>query len=163
VELRDCAHILEPFNGTGAISSALRAVGHRVLTNDLSLVRPADLHLDALQPEFYTTVARQLAAPIDAIVTSPWFAVLDIVLPLLVAAARVVVCVHVPGHYVSSGVEPRHQYLRQLQREGRLLVLFGLPRAATGWRCAWLVIFRSAALKRQLLKSGWRHGGLALC
>lgn len=163
VELRDCAHILEPFNGTGAISSALRAVGHRVLTNDLSLARPADLHLDALQPGFYTTVARQLAAPIDAIVTSPWFAVLDIVLPLLVAAARVVVCVHVPGHYVSSGVEPRHQYLRQLQREGRLLVLFGLPRAATGWRCAWLVIFRSAALKRQLLKSGWRHGGLALC
>jgi hypothetical protein len=81
---------------------------------------------------------------------------------LIVAAARVVACIHVPGHYISNGVEPRHAYLRQLQREGRLLVLFGLPRAATGWRCAWLIVFKSAAVKQRIMKAGWREGGLCL-
>jgi hypothetical protein len=31
-----------------------------------------------------------------------WFAVLDINLPLIVAAAQIVACVHVPGHYLSN-------------------------------------------------------------
>ena len=53
VELRECRHVLEPFNGTGAISAALRAVGHRVvITNDLSAGQAADMHEDALQPGF---------------------------------------------------------------------------------------------------------------
>ena len=76
-------------------------------------------------------------------------------LPLLVAAAKFVVCVHVPGHYVSSGLEPRYAFLRELQRQGRLAVLFGMPRGPMGWRCAWLVVFRSAALKARLLRPGW--------
>jgi hypothetical protein len=85
---------------------------------------------------------------------------LDIALPLIVAAAQVVACVHVPGHYLSSGVQPRYAYLRQLQQEGRLVILFGLLRAATGWRCAWLLAFRSAALKQRLLRPGLRTAGL---
>jgi hypothetical protein len=78
---------------------------------------------------------------------------------LVAAVAQVVACVHVPGHYLSSGV-PRYAYLRKLEQEGRLVILFGLPRAATGRRCAWLLVFRSAALKQRLLRPGLRTVGL---
>jgi hypothetical protein len=61
------------------------------------------------------------------VVCSPWFSVLDVALPLAVAASRSVVCMHVPGHYVASGLEPRYTYLRELQRQGR-----------AGWLCCWV-------------------------
>ena len=112
---------------------------------------------DAVQPALLDPSGRGVGSPVDAVVSSPWFTVLDIALPLLVAAARTVVCLHVPGHYVSSGVMPRYAYLQELQRQGRLVVLFGVPRAAMGWRCAWLVVFRNAAVKRALLRPGWKE------
>jgi hypothetical protein len=155
VDLSDCKHVLEPFNGSGGISAALRAAGLTcVRTNDLASSRAADMHEDALQPGFYQQYAQRYGRP-DVIVTSPWFAVLDLALPLIVDAVKVVACVHVPGHYISSGLGPRYSYLRSLQRAGRLVVLFGVPRGPLGWRCAWLVVFRSAALRTQLMRAGW--------
>jgi hypothetical protein len=50
--------------------------------------RPADSHADALQPGFYRRYAQKFGAP-SVIVTSPWFSVLDIALPLLVEAVTV--------------------------------------------------------------------------
>jgi len=150
--------VVDPFNGTGAIAAALKGAGcSRVLTNDICDLRAADMHVDALQPAFSDHAGQRLGRPVDAVVSSPWFTVLDIALPLLVAAAQTVVCLHVPGHYVSSGVMPRYAYLQELQRQGRLVVLFGVPRAAMGWRCAWLVVFRNAAVKRALLRPGWKE------
>ena len=71
VDLGDCRHALEPFNGTGAISAALRAAGlAQVRTNDLASSRPADLHEDALQPGFYRRYAQKFGAP-SVIVPSP--------------------------------------------------------------------------------------------
>jgi hypothetical protein len=158
VNLIECQSVVEPFNGTGAIAAALKGAGcSTVLTNDLCDLRAADMHVDALQPAFLNHAGQRLGCPVDAVVSSPWFTVLDIALPLLVAAARTVVCLHVPGHYVSSGVMPRYAYLQELQRQGRLVVLFGVPRAAMGWRCAWLVVFRNAAVKRALLRPGWKE------
>jgi hypothetical protein len=93
--------VLEPFIGTGTISAALRAAGSaRVSTNDLSSLRPADTHLDALQRQSYSDISSLTGAPVDAIVTSPWFTVLDVAVPVMVEAASVVTCVHVPGHYL---------------------------------------------------------------
>ena len=61
VDPGDCQHALEPFNGTGVISAALRAAGvAQVRTNDLASGRPADLHEDALQPCFYRRYAKKL-------------------------------------------------------------------------------------------------------
>jgi hypothetical protein len=158
VLLQQCQLVLEPFAGAGTITRVLCAAGcPRVFANDLSVLHPADAHLDACQPASYAALERLAGAPIDAIVTSPWFSVLDVALPLLVDAARVVACVHVPGHYLSSGPLPRFAYLQSLQRQGRLLILYGLPRGPTGWRCAWLVVFRSAAIKRALLLPGFRR------
>ena len=158
VDLRDCRRVADPFSGTGAIASELRQAGlSQVLSNDLSRVRSADSHEDALQPGFYQALSQRQGG-LDAVVTSPWFSVLDVALPLAVAASRVVACVHVPGHYLASGLEPRYAYLRSLQQQGRLVVLFGLPRGPLGWRCAWLVVFRSSALRAKLMRPGWARG-----
>ncbi len=133
VDLGDCRHALEPFNGMGAISAALRAAGlAQVRTNDLASSRPSDLHEDASQPGFYRRCAQKFGAP-SVIVTSPWFSVLDIALPVIVESATVVACIHVPGHYLASELGPRYAYLRRLQQCGRLVVLFGLPRGPLGW------------------------------
>ena len=115
------------------------------------------------QPGFYRELERLVRAPVDAVVTSPWFPLLDVVLPLLASAVWMVACVHVPGHYLFSGVGPRYAYLRRLQREGRLVVLDGVPRGVLGWRCAWLLIFSSAAARSALLSPGVRaQDGLVL-
>ena len=70
---------------------------------------------------------------------------------------QVAACIHVPGHYIASGLGPRYDYLRQLHQLGRVAVLFGLPRGPMGWRCAWIVVFRSAALRTRLLRHGWQE------
>ena len=66
-----------------------------VLDNDLNPNRAADLHMDVLQPAFHAYAATLCAT--DAVVANPWFTVLDLALPLAIAAARMVACVHVPG------------------------------------------------------------------
>jgi hypothetical protein len=44
-----------------------------------------------------------------------------------------------------------------------LVVLFGAPHRDMGWHCAWLLVFKSAAVKRALLLPGWqRMHGLTL-
>jgi hypothetical protein len=64
-------HALEPFNGTGVISAALRAAGvAQACTNDLASSRPADLHEDALQPCFYRSMTpSHLRTKYDAVGT----------------------------------------------------------------------------------------------
>jgi hypothetical protein len=64
--------------------------------------------------------------------------------------------------YVTSGLDPSYTYLRELQQQGRLAVLLGLP-SGLGWRCAWVVVLRGAALKVQLIKSGWRDADGLVC
>jgi hypothetical protein len=130
-----------------------------VVTNDVSVLHDADTHLDALLPATYPEIQRLTRAPVDAIVTSPWFATLDIALPFNGAGSQcgdLRACAW-PLPYLSSGLLPRYLYLRELQRQGRLLVLFGLPRGVLagvvpGWwysavqeccrqaghACAWL-------------------------
>jgi hypothetical protein len=48
VLLQQCQLVLEPFAGAGTITRVLRAAGcPRVFANDLSVLHPADAHLDA--------------------------------------------------------------------------------------------------------------------
>jgi hypothetical protein len=70
VDLADCKHVLEPFNSIGTLSAALHECGvQKVTTNDLAVVRPADMHADALQPEFYQKCAEAHGA-IDVVATT---------------------------------------------------------------------------------------------
>jgi hypothetical protein len=102
-------------------------MGYKVSQNDLDpRWSQVDTHLDALQPAFHRARRAQV------IVTSPPFGVLDIAAPLLVLAATVVACIHVPGHWLSSATKPRQQWLWQLCQQNRVHIIMGLERGPMG-------------------------------
>ncbi|KAK3258951.1 hypothetical protein CYMTET_32028 [Cymbomonas tetramitiformis] len=68
----------------------------------------------------------------DAMVTSPWFAVLDLAFPLAVMFSRVVTWVHVPSHYMTDMAEHRAAYFRKLARAGRLHAIGHLEHGPIG-------------------------------
>ena len=155
LELLDFSQIgtvVDPWAGTGTIKAELNRHGIPVVSNDLNFAYAADMHEDALQPVFYQRVSQ--LAPIDVVVTSPWFAILDLALPLVVAAARMLCCVHVPGHYLTDAHPMRTRYLTGLMKEGRVHVLWNLPKGPMGRRCGWLLVFADACTKQLLMKAG---------
>jgi hypothetical protein len=121
----------------------------------------AETHLNALLPDFYIRLKTAGHMP-DAVVMSPWFAVLDIALPLAVRFALSVVCAHVPGHYLTDATAPRLNWLRSLKEEGRLATILGLPKGPMGRRCVWLLIFRDAFVKSRLLRTPFGSTSLIL-
>jgi hypothetical protein len=142
--------VLDPWAGTGRVKEVLHPRGACVLDNDLDASTPAALHADALQPTFYTCISQ--TRTIDAVVTSPWFTVLDLALPLAVHYTRTLVCMHVPGHYVTDAHPIRASYLQSLMRQDRLHILWNLPKGPMGRRCGWLIIFATAALRDVLVR-----------
>ena len=149
LDLTQLGVVLDPWVGTGTVARVLESRGVTTRTNDLNPSRKAHTHLDALQPGLYRSTARQVS--IDGVITSPWFAVLDIALPLAVLAARTVACVHVPGHYVTDAHPARCAYLKGLMAQGRLHILWNLPKGAMGRRCGWLLVFASSTLRDLLI------------
>ena len=149
VDLRGQGTMLDPWCGTQGIASALRSQGLTVFTNDINPRHPADSHSDALQPAFYSALAAKGWA--DVVVTSPRFLLADLALPLAVHFARVAVCMHLPGHYLTDAHPARLHWLRRMHASGRLHVVMGLPKGPLGRRCVWLVVVASAALRKRLL------------
>ena len=133
--------VTDMFAGKGNVGQEL---GMRVTTNDINSKLAVDYHHDALQPETYWSIRQRHG--MDAIVSSPCFAVLDLALPLAVKFAHMVVCCHVPGHYLTDAPEARAQWLQSLQWQGRLFFIMGVPRGPMGRRSVWLVIFRTQAI-----------------
>jgi hypothetical protein len=150
--------ILDPWSGTQGVSLALRASAHEVITNDVNPTHNADFHSDALQPCFYQHLSKEL--PINGIVMSPLFSVLDLAIPLAVMFARDVVCVHCPGHYLTDAPRPRYDWLRLMKQAGRLHFIMGLPRGVTNHRCMWLMILSSEVMKLQLLRPEYRQDSI---
>ena len=126
--------------------------GHRVITNDINPAMPTTHHLNALLHSTYAHL--QEKERIHVIVSSPYSVVLDLALPLAVLYAHHAVCCHVPGHYVTSGPEPRMTWLRQLQHQQRLIIIEGLPAGPVARRCMWLCIFRTPELRSLMTKPG---------
>ena len=149
VDLRGLGMMLDPWSGTQGIASTLRAHGLPVFTNDINPSHPADSHSDALQPSFYSALAARSMA--DVVVASPRFLLADLALPLAVRFARVAVCMHLPGHYLTDAHPARLRWLRCLHAAGRLHVIMGLPKGPLGRRCIWLVVLASASLRKRLL------------
>lgn len=147
--------VVDMFAGTSPVSRTLGHAGFQVITNDLHPSLETDFHLDAQQPSSYRQI-RSLYG-LDAVATSPPFALLDLVLPLAVHFAGQLVCCHVPSRYVSGAPPARASWLEQLREDGRLLLTAGPPRGPAGRRCTWLIIFRSRALRSALLHPGWEH------
>jgi hypothetical protein len=110
-----------------------------------------DFSLDPLQPQTYKKLRNQTG--LQAVITSPPMAVVDLVLSLAVCATRKVVCLYVPGQFLSGAPRPRLQYLRKLQEQGRLLLLTTMDLDQEG-QGLWCVIFRSGTYKELLLRPG---------
>jgi hypothetical protein len=151
VDLTQVGTILDPWAGTGSVKSVCTKAGLPVVDNDINPASPARWHKNALLPSFYVQAAQRMA--IGAVVTSPWFAVLDMALPLAAAAARSVACVHVPGHYLTDAHPSRVAFLRHLMQEGRVHFLWNLPKGPSGRRCCWIMVFSSPALMQLLVKT----------
>jgi hypothetical protein len=145
VDFSKCSRFFDPFAGSGSIAHVFGKVGHKVLQNDLNVFWQHPSAVDALQPYSYDWASSQV------IVTSPPFDVLDIAAPLIAVKAGAVACIHVPGHWLSSPRVARQRWLQQLAADGRLHVIMGLPRGAAGRKCAWVLVFRTAYIKHQLL------------
>jgi hypothetical protein len=139
---------LDPCAGSGGIVTALRSLGFIVKANDLNPSHNWDVCEDAMQPLFFKK------HPADYIVCSPWFAMLDVFLPLIVAACKKACFVHVPGHYYTSTTPHRLSYLAALASLGRLYILSGLPVGPVGRRCLWICVFPDAASCRRHIRTG---------
>ncbi len=82
---------------------------------------------------------------------------LDVALPLLVDAASVAaVCMCLATICPAGRCRGLPTCRLCSATQGSLLFLYGLPCGPTGWRCAWLVVFSSAVVKRALLLPGSR-------
>jgi hypothetical protein len=142
--------VLDPFSGLSGIAKAFHASGVSVSTNDLNAEHTADMHEDALQPAFYRHLTRK--GGVDAVVMSPWFSFLDIAAPLACLFAASVVCVHVPGHYLTDATDARFAWLCNMKRAGCLHFVLGLPRGPMGRRCIWMCVFASPDMKRRMVR-----------
>ena len=137
-----CVHsVTDMFAGNDSI---IPEKGMRVITNDVNPRLAADYHYDALQPETYRNMQQHQS--MDAVVTCPREAVLDLALPLAVKFANMIVCCQVPGHYLTDAPEARMEWLRDMQQQGRLFFIMGLPKGTMGRRRVWLVVFKTRAI-----------------
>ena len=112
-----------------------------MVSNDANPEHGAQFAEDAGQVWFWRKLVQRVGSK-PGVVTSPWFELLDLVIPLMVRERPEVVCIHVPYGYVTAAPEARHKYLRGLAEDGRLFLLAGLERYATLRSCAWLCVFK---------------------
>jgi hypothetical protein len=146
------SHGLDPFCGMGTIKSTFEDhnLGVRISQNDVDYRVDADMHQDAMQPQVWKGWFSQ--GDIDFVVTSPPFALLDYLVPLM-ALFTPVLFVHVPVNWAFSGINRRSSWLRGLRHNGRLRFFVGIPRGMSGmWQTCWLVITESSSTMAQILE-----------
>eukprot|EP00873_Tetraselmis_striata_P016708 jgi/Tetstr1/436972/TSEL_025744.t1 len=168
--------IFGPWAGHGSTAEALRPCGATVINNDFNPMYQTEMCEDALESYVYqcardvtatvatttmttTTMTTQprLGAPF-VVVTSPWFQLLDMALPIMASCAYILF-VQVPIFYIAQGPSPRMQWLRRLGDCGRLHIIAGdVQRNRTTRRSTlWLAIFRDNELQERELRAEWRH------
>ncbi|XRB24544.1 hypothetical protein RI054_39g144000 [Pseudoscourfieldia marina] len=125
VDMDEVEWILDPFAGTKAVAEHFKGRGVRVISNDLNPAHGAELAMNACQPAFWQHMAKQ---GLEAVVCSPWFDCLDLVVPLMVGAAAKVVCVHVSYSFYATMPRARAVLLKQWMDAGRVVVIGNLPR-----------------------------------
>ena len=142
--------VLDPWAGNGSTRDALRDLVPVYCTDIVQREAPLNALANALEPTDLASL-RRLHSPFDGIVASPWFGLLDLALCAALSAPCSFVAFHVPGHYITGAHRTRAAMLQRLSEAQRLLILANLPRSATGRRCAWLIIFATAADRNRLV------------
>ena len=150
VDLCAAGHIWDLWAFTRTIARTLEASRVRVRNNDVNPHLPGvQTYLGSLAPDSYETWQRR---ELDYVMGSPYFALLGFVLPLAVAPARLLMCMHVPAAFCIDATAQRLSYLRARERAGRLFTVLHLPRGPLGRRCMWLLVFATPGLARRLLR-----------
>lgn len=152
-------NVLDPFSSPhGGVSAQLATNSTAAVTvNSSSPDVSAHLHLDALQPEFWTSYLSSHNRP-DAVVTCVPSCLLDLALPLMSQHVPCV-CVLVPHAYATDAPQPRVAWLRDLQAKGRLQVIVSSvshPQDETHRCMTWLCVFASAAWRLRHLAAPYR-------
>jgi hypothetical protein len=153
IDFKDVNYILEPFDGTSCISKYLKTkLGKelKMLTNDISPDHGnPDLCENALDSKLYNEHGQ-----FDAIVTSPWFAMNDIAIPLMMKHCKYFLAVHVPSYYICNAPAPRMQFIKKLTKEKRLFIISDMPRDnPTRMSCLWMVIFTNKDVAKKFIKN----------
>jgi hypothetical protein len=154
--------IWDPWAGVGSTRHALGEltrvcstdVVHREAFsghNDVDGKAPLHALANALEPSDTSRVVSAFGHFVG-IVSSPWFAYLDLAVVSALPLSSAFVAFHVPGHYITSAAGPRAAFLQRMSDQGRLFVSYNLPRGSLGHRCAWLVIFTSQAARDRILR-----------
>jgi hypothetical protein len=147
--------VVDPFCGSGSTAHQLHIWPQSrhvsVTLSDADFAVGAHLHGNALDTT-YLAQLRTEHGPFDVVITSPWFTMLDLALPLLIMLAEKAVFCHVPGHYITNMPQGRKRWLRGLCTNRRVLAITNLPRSPMGFfSCLWLCIFRTEATRDELL------------
>lgn len=153
LDLSGVMSVLDPFCGTFAIADALRDAVHAdadFFNNDLRDVCKPEYrttHEDAVLPGYYARFRSAWGAP-EAIVTSPPFALNDLVLMHLLDLASKVVVLHALDSY--RGARHRKALFARLDEEERIHVIAGMPNT-TSRRCSWIVVFPTRELCAEMV------------
>ena len=140
--------VLDPFAGTNTTATTLEPYGLTVVTNDSNPDTRVQHHRNGLDSESYTGVMAPRASTI--VITSPWYAVLDLAVPLLAQLFQVI-CVHVPPHYLTNGPAPRYLWLQKLLDADRARFLRIPHRNPSGHHCLWLIIAIDSQMLRKII------------
>jgi hypothetical protein len=144
----------DPWCGTGTTAHRLLEHPHsahvHTILSDVDPSVAADHYGDALDPRFLYGI-RDVYRGIDIFVTSPWFTMLDLALPLMIGVAAAAVFCHVPGHYLTNMPEARRDWFRV--NAPHVHIVSNLPVGPYGRRCAWICWFRTSEDKERLLSS----------
>ena len=149
VEFGGCLDVTVVGLGQARVATRLKGLGVEAEPMDAEGVSQAGAHLGA-----YARYVQAAGVELDAIVLVPWFACLDVTLPLAAWIVNKFVCAYVPGRYITHAPAPRAAWFRRLQAEGRLFVKFNVARGPVE-RCAWVLVFRSREQRRAALRAAF--------
>lgn len=148
VQLPSQSTYCDVFAGTCGIRNALsKHLGIHVTTNDISQRFNTDYHFDAISPGSWP----KALSNVDVMVTSPPYELLDIIVPDLYGRCKQLTALHVSGDFISNAPKYRQSFIGKLQHEDKVALVYGLENC-NGRRCAWLLLFKTAKLKKRLCK-----------
>ena len=153
LDLARAGYVLLPWEVLdGAVTGVFQQSGVPVITNRW----PAVVGADTGGGTWYHPLEQQLwalhDAQLNAVVVPACGAVMDLVLPVALWHASMVVCAQVPAAWVNEAPLPRMLWLHDLVRQGRVHRLYH-----DNGRWMWLLLFADSAARVRLLHP-WARG-----
>jgi hypothetical protein len=147
--------VFDPWFGGGSSSHHLREVGVRLVLGSDICPRPdaPAFQGDGLLLLTYDRARRHFRRPIDIVLCSPWFVMLDLAIPVAYSQATQAAIIHVPFYYTTQGTLQRLTWLSDLTHQCLAYLAQCGSRGNLGYRSAWLLLFKSAPARDLLVPS----------